>query len=233
MEQEAITQAKTRSIVSVLSDSALLLPIILVCASQGGQQLSGVNAVFYYSVDIFMKAGLSAPNAKWANFGAGLLNLATSFTGPKIMEKCNRRPIFLYSCLFSGIFLVLLTFVKQYVDAVSWFPMACVLFVFAYILAYQIGLGPIPYFIGSELFEISSRPAAMALGSLASWAGNFYVAMTFLPLSRILGAFVFLQFATVCFLLVVLTYRYLPETRGKEPADVAPLVSNGFRSRRY
>lgn len=233
MEQEAVTQAESRSIYSVLTDKTLLLPIVLVCVAQGGQQLSGVNAVFYYSVDIFIKAGLSHTSAKWASFGAGCLNLATSFTGPKIMEKCNRRPIFLYSCLFSGIFLVCLTFVRRYVDEVSWFPMACVFLVFAYILAYQIGLGPIPYFIGSELFEISSRPAAMALGSLSSWAGNFYVAMTFLTLSKAIGAFVFLQFATVCFLLVALTYRYLPETRGKEPSDIAPLVANGFKSRRH
>lgn len=233
MEQEARTQADTRSIWSVLTDRTLLLPIVLVCALQGGQQLSGVNAVFYYSVSIFQKAGLSASNAKWANLGAGVCNLLTACSGPKVMEKCNRRPVIFYSCLVSGIFLVLLSVVFHYVDAVSWFPIACVFAVFGYILAYQIGLGPIPYFIGSELFEISTRPAAMALGSLASWACNFYVGMTFLTLSKQLGAFVFLPFAVVCFVLVALTFRYLPETRGKEPNDVAPLVSHGFRSRRY
>lgn len=96
MEQEAETQAESRSICSVVTDRSLLLPVVLVCAAQCGQQLSGVNAVFYYSVDIFIKAGLSHTSAKWANFGAGCLNLATSLTGPKIMEKCDRRPIFMY-----------------------------------------------------------------------------------------------------------------------------------------
>lgn len=233
MEQDAATQADTRSIWSVLTDKKLLLPIVLICALQGGQQLSGVNAVFYYSVDIFKKVGLSDVNAKWANLGAGVLNLLVAFTGPQVMERINRRSVTIYSCLFSGIFLVLLTFVMQYVDAVSWFSMACVFSVFAYIIAYQIGLGPIPYFIGSELFEISTRPAAMSIGSLASWACNFYVGMTFLPLKTAIGAFVFLPFAAVCFLLVVLMYIYLPETRGREPADIAPMLENGFRSRRF
>lgn len=34
-----------RGILSIIKDPTLLLPIILVCALQGGQQLSGINAV--------------------------------------------------------------------------------------------------------------------------------------------------------------------------------------------
>lgn len=232
MEQEAATQSSTRSTWSVLTDKALLLPIILICALQGGQQLSGINAVFYYSVEVFKKIGLSEVSAKWANFGAGTLNLLVAFSGPKVMEKIDRRPVIIYSCVFSSLFLVLLTFTFNYIDAVSWFASVAVFSVFAFIVAYQFGLGPIPYFIGSELFEISTRPAAMGLGSLASWFCNFYIGMTFLPMKTAIGAFVFLPFAVVCFALALLMYVYLPETRGREPADVAPLVSRGFRSRR-
>lgn len=36
---------KQRSLWSVITDSTLTLPLILVCALQGGQQLSGINAV--------------------------------------------------------------------------------------------------------------------------------------------------------------------------------------------
>lgn len=81
MEQEAASQAETRSMWSVLTDKTLLLPIILVCALLGGQQLSGINAVFYYSVEIFKKIGLSETNAKYANLGAGVVNLMVAFTG--------------------------------------------------------------------------------------------------------------------------------------------------------
>lgn len=232
MALEASTQAETRSLWSVLTDKKLLMPIILVCALQGGQQLSGVNAVFYYSVRIFQSAGLSDTNAKWANLGAGCVNLLTAFFTPLIMKKYNRRPIIMGSCFFAGIFLVILTFVVTYVDEISWFPIACVFSVFGYILCYQIGLGPIPYFIGSELFEIAPRPAAMSLGSLASWLCNFYVGMTFLSMQTTFGSLVFLPFAIVCFGLVALTYRYLPETRGRQAADIVPLVSHGFSSRR-
>lgn len=45
MRTEATTQTEKRSLLSVLRDPALLLPVVLVCALQGGQQLSGINAV--------------------------------------------------------------------------------------------------------------------------------------------------------------------------------------------
>lgn len=231
MECEAATQSETRSIWSVISDSKLLLPVVLVVVLQGGQQLSGVNAVFYYSTQIFQSAGLSLSSAQWANLGAGCLNLFIACFSPMLMQRFNRRPIILGSCFISGVFLLLLTIVVTYIDAVSWFPYGCVAAVLGFISAYQTGLGPIPFFIGSELFEIGSRPAAMAIGSLASWACNFLVGMSFLGLRTALGALVFLPFSLVCFGMVALLYRYLPETRGKQPSEIAPLVADGFRSR--
>lgn len=45
MDTERGEAAQTRSLWSVLTDSRLLLPLVLVCALQGGQQLSGINAV--------------------------------------------------------------------------------------------------------------------------------------------------------------------------------------------
>lgn len=231
MENTMVARAQQRSLWSVLRDPVLFLPLILVCALQGGQQLSGINAVFYYSVQIFVKAGFSPTNAKWANLAAGCLNLTTAFFGPLIMTRVNRRPLIFWSCLISGFFLFQLTFVVYFIDKVSWFPFACIAAVLFYIFFYQIGLGPIPYFIGSELFEVGPRPAAMAMGSLASWTCNFIVGMTFPTLQSLWGAFVFLPFAIVCVLLAILLRIYLPETRGKDASEIAPLVSKGFNSR--
>jgi SP family facilitated glucose transporter-like MFS transporter 3 len=113
----------------------------------------------------------------------------------------------------------------------NWLAYACVVTLFGYIIFYQIGLGPIPYFIGSELFEVSTRSAAMSLGSLASWSGNFLVGMLFPTLRTYMGPWVFLIFATVCLLLSLFLYVYLPETRGKEISEISESVSKGFKSR--
>lgn len=109
MENEANFQTETRSVWSVLRDRKLLLPVVLVCALQGGQQLSGINAVFFYSVLIFTNAGLSETDANWANLGAGCINLFIAGFSPYLMAKVNRRPLAFYSCFVSGIMLTILT----------------------------------------------------------------------------------------------------------------------------
>lgn len=75
----------------------------------------------------------------------------------------------------------------------------CMFTIQAYVIFYGLGLGPIPYFIGSELFDVGPRPVAMALGSVANWGGNFIVGMTFPTLQESLGPYTFLIF-TACIL---------------------------------
>uniref|UniRef100_A0A182NQ80 Major facilitator superfamily (MFS) profile domain-containing protein n=1 Tax=Anopheles dirus TaxID=7168 RepID=A0A182NQ80_9DIPT len=222
---------KERSIWSVLKDPTLLLPLVLVCALQGGQQLSGINAVFFYSVSIFESVGLSSTDAKFANLGAGCLNLFVAFFSPIMMAKFNRRFLALTSCAMCALFLFCLTFIVYFIDDVEWFSYASIVAILLYILFYQIGLGPIPYFIGSELFEVGPRPAAMAMGSLASWGCNFIVAMLFTTLQNAWGAFVFLPFSCTCVALTLLLKVYLPETRGKHISQIVPLVAKGFSSK--
>jgi cyanate permease len=122
---------------------------ILINFFEGGQQLSGINAIFYYSVKIFEAIGFSKANAEWANLGAGCLNLLVSFFSPVLMEKVNRRPLMLTSCFGCGIFLLLLSIFYGLSEHSATFAPLSVVALLAYILVYQIGLGPIPFFTGS------------------------------------------------------------------------------------
>lgn len=149
MEREMHDKQEIRTIWSVLRDPALLLPVVIVCALQGGQQLSGINAVFFYSVRIFKSAGVPPEDAEYANLGAGCINLFVAFFSPFLMKTVNRRPLALISCFGSFVFLVVLTCIVHFIELADWLPYACVASVFVYLIFYQIGLGPIPYFIGS------------------------------------------------------------------------------------
>ncbi|XP_017839081.1 solute carrier family 2, facilitated glucose transporter member 1 isoform X2 [Drosophila busckii] len=231
MAAEAGDTTQASSFCDVLRDKRLLMPLFIVCCFQGGQQLSGINAIFYYSVSIFTKAGFSKTNAEWCNLGAGVLNLMVSLLGPLLMATCRRRKLMMLSSSFCALFLFLFAFVLYYIETIHWFAYACIICIMGYIFFYQFGLGPIPYFIGSELFEVAPRSVAMSMGSLSSWACNFIIGMTFPSLQRAWGAFVFLPFSITCVLLFVLTKFYLPETLRRDPSAVAPLIAKGFRSK--
>lgn len=231
MQSSSVDVKENWSVIRVLTDKTLLLPLILVCSMQGGQQFSGINAVFYYSGLIFKAAGLSDQNSQYATIGAGVVNLLMSFVSIEIMSRFKRRGVMQLSCLTSIIWLLVLTLSTFYLDAFSWVPYICIVAVLAYVLCYGIGLGPIPFFIGSELFEVGPRPSAMALGSMSNWAGNFVVGLTFPIMQDDIGAMSFVIFAVFILMVLLLVRFYLPETKGRDPSEIALLCNKGLRSR--
>ncbi|KAF5283740.1 hypothetical protein FQA39_LY17237 [Lamprigera yunnana] len=219
------------SLIKVITDRSLFLPLVLVCAMQGGQQLSGINAVFYYSTLIFKNAGLSEQNGQFATIGAGIVNLLMSFVSIEIMSRFKRRSVMQISCISSIICLLILFLSIDYMDNASWIPYICIAAVLAYVLCYGIGLGPIPFFVGSELFEVGPRPSAMALGSMANWGANFVVGLTFPLMQQGIGSWSFLVFAVFILALLLLVRFYLPETKGRDPSEIALLCNRGLRSK--
>lgn len=69
------------------------------------------------------------------------------------------------------------------------------------------------------MFTVGPRPAAMALGSMANWTGNFFVGMTFPSLQLLIGAYSFVPFVVMTALLGILLWWRLPETLGVDPID--------------
>ncbi|XP_024084459.1 solute carrier family 2, facilitated glucose transporter member 1-like isoform X2 [Cimex lectularius] len=212
LEEKTDSEPETWSIVKLIANRPLRIKLLLVCALQGGQQFSGINAVFYYSVRIFEMAGLSQANAQYASLGAGSINFIVAAIMIPVINLFPRRAMAILSCTFGTAFLVVLSFAITYTVTFSWMLYLSTVSLFGYIIMYGIGLGPIPFFIGSELFDLGPRSAAMALGSVANWAGNFIVGMTFLRLNNKLGPYVFLLFATSTALLALFLKVCLPET---------------------
>ncbi|KAH8365290.1 hypothetical protein KR084_007986 [Drosophila pseudotakahashii] len=215
----------------VLCNSKLKMPLIIVSSFHFVQQMSGINAIWFYSVDIFTRSGFTLTVALWLNFALGLQNFLVALLGPLMMRRINRRLMMMVSCLFSAIFLTLLVVGLKLMLSIREFSYACIAFLALYILAFNVGLGSIPYFIGSEIFEPAPRPSAMAFGSFFNWLANFLLGMIFPILNSAIGPFAFLFCAVFCVYGLLLTCRYLPETRNREPKDVAPLMENGFRSK--
>lgn len=51
--------------------------------------------------------------------------------------------------------------------------------IFLFVSFFEIGPGPIPWFIVAELFSQGPRPAAIALAGFCNWTSNFIIGMTF------------------------------------------------------
>uniref|UniRef100_A0A1B6DVG7 Major facilitator superfamily (MFS) profile domain-containing protein n=1 Tax=Clastoptera arizonana TaxID=38151 RepID=A0A1B6DVG7_9HEMI len=211
-QSRPITEVDTWNLSKLLRSKHLYLPLALVCSLQAGQQFSGINAVCYYSMKIFESAGLSVEGSQYASLGAGVVNFGVAALMIPIVNNCKRRILLLISCSSTVITLLLITVSITFIDTASWVPYFSIASVLIYVFVYGLGLGPIPYFIGSELFDVGPRVSGMALGSVANWTGNFVIGMTFPTMQRIIGQYSFIFFATnTAFLTIFLKY-YLPET---------------------
>lgn len=93
--------SETWNIKRVLRDPTVRLPLFLVCLMQFGQQLSGINAVFYYSNMIFLGAGLGIDGAQYATLGTGVANIGMAVISVPIMSLFSRRKVLFLSCYLS------------------------------------------------------------------------------------------------------------------------------------
>lgn len=200
------------SFARVLGCRELWLNLALVCAYNLGQQASGINAVFYYSVSIFKQAGLSEENAQLANLAAGSINLLVSLIMIPIINLFPRRAMSITSCSLATAFLVLLSFSITFMNSVPWLSYVSIFAVLAYVVSYGLALGPLPYFLGTELFDMGPRPIGMSLGTAANWIGNLSIGLFFPTMQSVMGAYSFLVFATVTALLTIFIKICLPET---------------------
>lgn len=100
LQQELTMRSATETwnIKRVLRDPTVRLPLFLVCLMQFGQQLSGINAVFYYSNTIFLGAGLGIAGAQYATLGTGVANIGMAIISVPIMSLFSRRKVLFLSC---------------------------------------------------------------------------------------------------------------------------------------
>ena len=85
------------TIARLFQEPTLKLPLMLVSFLQLGQQLSGINAVFYYSDVIFKSAGLDANTSQYATIGTGIINVLMALISVPVMSFFGRRTLFLIS----------------------------------------------------------------------------------------------------------------------------------------
>lgn len=92
-----------------------------------------------------------------------------------------------------------------------------------FVILFATGPGSIPWFLVSELFNQSARPAATSVAIAVNWTANFIVSIGFLPLQEALGAYVFILFAVLQAFFVFFIYKKVPETKNKTMEEISSM----------
>ncbi|XP_041944481.1 solute carrier family 2, facilitated glucose transporter member 1 [Alosa sapidissima] len=198
-------------------------PMIIAIMLQLSQQLSGINAVFYYSTSIFKKAGVSQP--VYATIGAGVVNTAFTVVSLFVVERAGRRSLHMLGLIGMAGSAVLMTIALALLNKLKWMSYVSIVAIFGFVAFFEIGPGPIPWFIVAELFSQGPRPSAMAVAGFCNWTANFIVGMGFQYVEAVCGPYVFVIFTILLLFFFVFTYFKVPETKGRTFDE----ISAGFR----
>ena len=210
------------SLWQVLGDLRLRRSMTILLVLTIAQQLSGINVVFYYSSDTFTKAGVAAV---MGTLLASVVNALATVLAVVMIESCGRRILLILgagSMLASQVLLTVFLILKEDAtgstkETLNWLSIAMVL---VFVTGFEIGLGAIPWMIGSDLFPDKPRATAMSFGALCNWLANLTVGLGFLPMQSALGAYSFVPFAVVLAVTFVFILLVVPETKNKSVEQV-------------
>jgi len=195
------------------------------------QQLSGINAVIYYAPLVFHEAGFGSHSAQLlATIGIGVVNVAMTLVSMALIDRIGRRRMLYIG--FAGAAVSLAVIASAAASRLPWLNAVAFASLLAYIAAFAISIGPLPWLMMSEIFPIDVRPLGMGLASIANWAFNALVVFAFPALLGMMGLTgVFAGFAVACLVGVAFTWALVPETTGASLEDIEARLTSGERLR--
>ncbi|HXW44696.1 MAG TPA: sugar porter family MFS transporter [Streptosporangiaceae bacterium] len=189
------------------------------------QQVTGINAVIYYSDEIFKVAGFTTPHAQTIAtiISVGCVNVLATLIAIAWIDKFGRKPL-LYAGL-TGMTVALVAMAISYA-VLSHHPttsggpsstgIVTLIAMIVYIASFAFSLGPVVWTLISEIFPNRIRGKAMAVATAFNWAFCFIVSATFLSIVKAIGAgATFGLFAVLCIAAFFWIRAKVPETKGK------------------
>ncbi|XP_069696650.1 facilitated trehalose transporter Tret1-2 homolog [Periplaneta americana] len=187
------------------------------------QQLTGIDAVIYYTVDIFRDAG-SSLSPFVCTVVVGILQLISTYIPSLIVDRAGRRILLILSELGMAVSLLVLSlhFAMQNnradVSWTGWIPLAAVNM---FIVAFSIGFGPLPWLIMAELLSAEAKVWVSSMAVCLNWSLTFAVTKLFPIINRDLGpAMTYGGFCFICILGTAFVILFVPETQGKSREDI-------------
>ncbi|NVN11462.1 sugar porter family MFS transporter, partial [Nguyenibacter vanlangensis] len=179
------------------------------------QQLAGINVVMYYAPRIFALAGFSGTAQLWCTAIVGLVNMLATFVAVGLVDRWGRKPILYTGFIVMTLGMGTLGLVIGHGVASQTTQILAVFMLLVYITGFAMSAGPLIWVLCSEVQPLKGRDLGIAFSTLTNWLSNMAVGATFLSLLHALGGgMTFGLFAAFNALFIVLTWLFVPETKG-------------------
>jgi len=192
------------------------------------QQLGGINAVIFYSVQIFEASGTHI-NSNLAAIIVGTTQVIMNIVSIFLVDRAGRKILLIVSDAGMAISLFALAtffYMKEHSgdkppENLGWLPLTSLIF---YMITYNIALGNIPWIMMGEILPPHIKGFTSALASSFCWTLGFIVTKNFGYLSEALGEFtIFCIFGAISVGGSLFALFIVPETKGKSLDEIQAL----------
>ncbi|XP_020293164.1 facilitated trehalose transporter Tret1-like isoform X2 [Pseudomyrmex gracilis] len=197
------------------------------------QQMSGINAVIFYTVNIFQASGSSmAPEL--ASVVVAIVQMVMSGVAAIIVDRAGRKPLLIFSSsIMAGSLVALGSYFNikasgSDVSNLGWLPLSSLTL---FMISFSVGMGPIPWMLTAELFSAETKAIASGLAVMLNWFLVFLVTKTFPAMNEQLGADVtFWIFAVIMAIATAFIFFVVPETKGKSIQEIQETLKGSLKT---
>lgn len=198
-------------------------PILLAFLIAFFNQLSGINAIIYYSPRIFAETGMEEGAALLSSVGVGVVNLVSTVIGMILIDRMGRK-FLMYLCSF-GYIVTLGLISMAFITGIGAGTMLVPVLIFAFIASHAVGQGAVIWVFISEIFPNSVRSYGNSLGSGTHWVFAALIAATFPYIASTLGGgTTFAIFAFIMVFQLVFVWKMMPETKNKSLEEIEEML---------
>jgi sugar porter (SP) family MFS transporter len=214
---------------------ALRRPLVLGIALAVLQQVTGINVFMYFGATIFktMSASMRMDAGLLQQIiinGAGVLFTLIAIA---TVDHWGRKPLMLAGTAGMGLSLVAMGLMAQTLTSPEAASGWMLLFILVYIACFGLSVGPVTWVILSEIYPTAVRGRALGLATFFLWMADYAVTQTFPILDareswfveHFRHAFPFYIYAAFCVVLVLVVWRFVPETKGRTLEEIGRLWS--------
>ena len=187
-------------------------------------QLTGWSAMGYYLPTLFKKGGF--PETADAIYQFAIVcgwEVVLTFLAIFLVDRFGRRPLWLIGSASMIVTLTLTGLVFQFNFGGSFVLMVVLLCAVPHAMA----LGPLPWFMMSELYPTRIRARGVAITTTILWVAGWGAPFSFPIISGASQALIgsvagaFWVFAVICVISFIFGLKWLPETKGRTLEEIA------------
>jgi MFS transporter, SP family, xylose:H+ symportor len=187
-----------------------LKPILLAVAIAMFNQLSGINAILYYSNHIFEMAGAGAKLASLQSVIIGFINLIVTVAAMAVIDHFGRRRLMIVGSIGYIVSLI----ATAYAFYTNHGHVLVLVGLLVFIASHAFGQGAVIWVFISEIFPNRVRARGQALGTFTHWFMCSAIVWTFPMVAAKSGGNAFTFFAVCMVGQLLWVLLAMPETKG-------------------